>query len=251
MGAHFPERGRALEGRGQPASSWTRWRAWSAQRGYARRRTWTSPSSRRRRALAPARRRHARATCAQPCAWTPRRRVGEGQEHRRPGRHRPRRRHRRPGRRPARSGTDAREWTKIGAHEPDLRHQPRLEALTAGTPPLRPPARRQGPAQPAASPRPSRRASQLGIPLRFETRETLDRMAGGIPHQGLIAVVSAKPVIDAREAAGAARARRRCSWCSTASRTRATWARSCARRRRRAPTACCCPSATARASRRR
>ena len=39
------------------------------------------------------------------------------------------------------------------------------------------------------------RASQLGIPLRFEPRETLDRMSGGIPHQGLIAVVSAKPVI--------------------------------------------------------
>src|SRR5262245_63612411 len=40
------------------------------------------------------------------------------------------------------------------------------------------------------------RASQMGIPLRFEARETLDRMASGIPHQGLIAVVSAKPVID-------------------------------------------------------
>jgi 23S rRNA (guanosine2251-2'-O)-methyltransferase len=39
------------------------------------------------------------------------------------------------------------------------------------------------------------RAGSLGIPLRFEARETLDRMAGGIPHQGLIAVVSAKPVI--------------------------------------------------------
>ena len=39
------------------------------------------------------------------------------------------------------------------------------------------------------------RASQLGIPLRFEPRETLDRMAGGLPHQGLIAVVSAKPVV--------------------------------------------------------
>ena len=38
-------------------------------------------------------------------------------------------------------------------------------------------------------------ASRLGIPLRFEARETLDRMAGGIPHQGLIAVVSAKPVV--------------------------------------------------------
>jgi 23S rRNA (guanosine2251-2'-O)-methyltransferase len=40
------------------------------------------------------------------------------------------------------------------------------------------------------------RASQMAIPLRFETRETLDRMAPGIPHQGLIAVVSAKPSVD-------------------------------------------------------
>jgi 23S rRNA (guanosine2251-2'-O)-methyltransferase len=40
------------------------------------------------------------------------------------------------------------------------------------------------------------RAGHLGIPLRFEARDTLDRMAGGIPHQGLIAVVSAKPVIS-------------------------------------------------------
>ncbi|HUG53003.1 MAG TPA: 23S rRNA (guanosine(2251)-2'-O)-methyltransferase RlmB, partial [Vicinamibacteria bacterium] len=39
------------------------------------------------------------------------------------------------------------------------------------------------------------RAGHLGIPLRFESRDTLDRMAGGVPHQGLIAVVSAKPVI--------------------------------------------------------
>jgi 23S rRNA (guanosine2251-2'-O)-methyltransferase len=39
------------------------------------------------------------------------------------------------------------------------------------------------------------RASQLGIPLRFEAREMLDRMAGGVPHQGLIAVVSAKPLM--------------------------------------------------------
>jgi 23S rRNA (guanosine2251-2'-O)-methyltransferase len=41
-----------------------------------------------------------------------------------------------------------------------------------------------------------RRATQLGIPLRFEMRETLDRMAGGVPHQGIIAVVSAKPVLS-------------------------------------------------------
>jgi len=40
------------------------------------------------------------------------------------------------------------------------------------------------------------RAGNLGIPLRFEARETLDRMAGGVPHQGLIAVVSAKPVVS-------------------------------------------------------
>ncbi len=41
-----------------------------------------------------------------------------------------------------------------------------------------------------------RRATQLGIPLRFEMREALDRMAGGVPHQGLIAVVSEKPVLS-------------------------------------------------------
>jgi 23S rRNA (guanosine2251-2'-O)-methyltransferase len=41
-----------------------------------------------------------------------------------------------------------------------------------------------------------RRATHLGIPLRFEMRETLDRMAGGIPHQGVIAVVSEKPVLS-------------------------------------------------------
>jgi 23S rRNA (guanosine2251-2'-O)-methyltransferase len=39
-------------------------------------------------------------------------------------------------------------------------------------------------------------ASKHGIPLRFEARETLDRLSGGVPHQGLIAVVSAKPVLS-------------------------------------------------------
>ena len=38
------------------------------------------------------------------------------------------------------------------------------------------------------------RASQLGIPLRFETRETLDRMAAGLNHQGVVAVVSSVPL---------------------------------------------------------
>jgi len=41
-----------------------------------------------------------------------------------------------------------------------------------------------------------RLASQRGVPLRFETRETLDRMAGDVPHQGLVGVVSAKPVMS-------------------------------------------------------
>jgi 23S rRNA (guanosine2251-2'-O)-methyltransferase len=39
------------------------------------------------------------------------------------------------------------------------------------------------------------RAGHLGIPMRFEARETLDRMAAGVPHQGVIAVVSAKPLL--------------------------------------------------------
>ena len=41
-----------------------------------------------------------------------------------------------------------------------------------------------------------RRATHLGIPLRFEMRETLDRLAGGVPHQGIIAIVSEKPVLS-------------------------------------------------------
>jgi 23S rRNA (guanosine2251-2'-O)-methyltransferase len=49
------------------------------------------------------------------------------------------------------------------------------------------------------------RASHLGIPLRFEARETLDRMAGGVPHQGLIAVVSAKPLMGLDEVLDQAR----------------------------------------------
>jgi 23S rRNA (guanosine2251-2'-O)-methyltransferase len=49
------------------------------------------------------------------------------------------------------------------------------------------------------------RASQIGVPLRFEARETLDRMAGGVPHQGLIAVVSAKPMLSLEELVDQAR----------------------------------------------
>jgi 23S rRNA (guanosine2251-2'-O)-methyltransferase len=43
------------------------------------------------------------------------------------------------------------------------------------------------------------KASQMGVPLRFEARETLDRMAAGLPHQGVIAVVSPKPVMPLEE----------------------------------------------------
>jgi 23S rRNA (guanosine2251-2'-O)-methyltransferase len=39
------------------------------------------------------------------------------------------------------------------------------------------------------------RASRLGVPLRFEPREALDRMAAGVPHQGVIAVVSPKALV--------------------------------------------------------
>jgi 23S rRNA (guanosine2251-2'-O)-methyltransferase len=40
------------------------------------------------------------------------------------------------------------------------------------------------------------RATNVGVPLRFESRAALDHMAHGLNHQGLIAVVSAKPVMD-------------------------------------------------------
>src|SRR5579862_9244554 len=46
------------------------------------------------------------------------------------------------------------------------------------------------------------RGSQEGIPLRFESRETLDRMAGSVPHQGIIAVVSSKPLARLEEITG-------------------------------------------------
>jgi tRNA G18 (ribose-2'-O)-methylase SpoU len=80
-----------------------------------------------------------------------------------------------------------------------------------------------------------RLASQRGVPLRFETRETLDRMAGEVPHQGLVGVVSAKPVMSLE---------------ALLEQTRATWAPSCARPRPREPPVCCCPSGTRPGSRR-
>jgi 23S rRNA (guanosine2251-2'-O)-methyltransferase len=49
------------------------------------------------------------------------------------------------------------------------------------------------------------RATRLGVPLRFEMRETLDRMAGGVAHQGIIAVVSEKPVLSLDELVATAR----------------------------------------------
>jgi 23S rRNA (guanosine2251-2'-O)-methyltransferase len=49
------------------------------------------------------------------------------------------------------------------------------------------------------------RASQLGVPLRFEPREALDRMAAGVPHQGLIAVVSEKALVGLEQLLDATR----------------------------------------------
>jgi 23S rRNA (guanosine2251-2'-O)-methyltransferase len=44
-----------------------------------------------------------------------------------------------------------------------------------------------------------RRAGQAGVPLRFEARETLDRMAGGLNHQGIMGVVSSLPLMRAED----------------------------------------------------
>ena len=49
------------------------------------------------------------------------------------------------------------------------------------------------------------KASRMAVPLRFETRETLDRMAGSVPHQGLIAVVSPRPQSSLEDLLGPAR----------------------------------------------
>jgi len=49
------------------------------------------------------------------------------------------------------------------------------------------------------------RAGALGIPLRFQDRQTLDRMAAGVLHQGVIAVVSAKPALGLAEVLARAR----------------------------------------------
>ena len=46
------------------------------------------------------------------------------------------------------------------------------------------------------------RGSKLGIPMRFEAREALDRMAAGVPHQGIIAVVSSRPLATLEEILG-------------------------------------------------
>jgi 23S rRNA (guanosine2251-2'-O)-methyltransferase len=45
----------------------------------------------------------------------------------------------------------------------------------------------------------------MGVPLRFESREALDRLSGSVSHQGLIAVVSPKPVMQLDELLDAAR----------------------------------------------
>ncbi len=50
-----------------------------------------------------------------------------------------------------------------------------------------------------------RRAGQAGVPLRFEVRETLDRLAGGLNHQGIMGVVSSLPLMSAEDLLEAAR----------------------------------------------
>ena len=49
------------------------------------------------------------------------------------------------------------------------------------------------------------RATQMGVPLRFEGRHTLDRMSNGLNHQGIIAVVSSKQVVDLDALLGSSR----------------------------------------------
>jgi len=49
------------------------------------------------------------------------------------------------------------------------------------------------------------RANRLGVPLRFEAREALDRVSGGVPHQGLIAVVSPKALLSVEQVLDQAR----------------------------------------------
>lgn len=49
------------------------------------------------------------------------------------------------------------------------------------------------------------RANRLGIALRFEPREALDRLANGVPHQGLIAVVSPKALLGVEQVLAGAR----------------------------------------------
>ena len=232
MGGHFPSR----DARWKDAPSGVFLAAVATAAGRARLRGRERGRDRDRPGAARWRRTrgHARVAGAR-AGRRSRPRVGEGQEHRRPGRHRPRRGHRRPGRRPA-----AYEWTRANGHEPDLRDQPRAGGAQRGHAALRPPAGGEGAAQP---PRlgGDRRAGQLGIPCASRRARPSTAWRAACPHQGLIAVVSAKPRARPRDAAGrgararAARGARRRGGPAQPGRHPAHAPR------RRAPTACSLP----------
>ena len=231
MGRHFPSSDARWKGVASLALPRARSRASSRERGYAIENVDATVVAQAPRAGAATSRPCARSLEPLRSAVGARGRLGQGQEHRRPGRARPRRGHRRPGR----GAAHARLMWACASHAVVVKCgmnlicgiNPVLEALGAGTRHFDRLLVVKGLRNRRVS-EAIARASQIGVPLRFEARETLDRMAGGVPHQGLIAVVSAKPVIGPRGAAGRGPRARRSSWCSTASRTRATWARSCA-----------------------
>ncbi len=161
--------------------------------------------------------------------------LGEGEEHRPPGRARPGRGHRR-----ARDRAPRERAARPTRHEPHLRHQPRARGARRRHAPLRPPAGRQGPAQPAALRRhPPRDPPRDPAALRDARDARPDGRRRAPPGHHRRRLREAGPV--AREPPRHGPRARRSSSSSTASRTRATWARSCAPPRRRAPTASLLP----------
>ena len=80
-------------------------------------------------------------------------------------------------------------------------------------------------------------AKRAGVPVDTISEEQASRLSSGRPHQGVIAEVQAPDGLDAGRPGRGGRARRRCSWSSTASRIRTTSAPSCAPPTRPASTA--------------
>src|SRR6516164_3476092 len=70
-------------------------------------------------------------------------------------------------------------------------------------------------------------ARKKSIPLRFEDRSQLDRLANSKDHQGVVALAAARPaaaLVDILASANQARGQIGSSFCSTASRIRTIWA---------------------------